>query len=312
MAKWQQITLNVLWILFGTAAVVLFGAAAIKKGDKTCSALAIAITGTSEHVFADESDISSLLLAAGAKEGTAIKAINLRKLEDALEKNAWIKNAELFFDNNQVLHVTIAEREPIARVFTAGGSSWYVDSTGLRLPLSEKIVARVPVFTGFPSDNDLLSAPDSAVLQTITAMGNYINTDSFWHAQVSQINITPEGEYELIPIIGNHVVTLGSAENFEDKLNRLYSFYKQVAVKTGFDKYNRLDVQYKGQVVAIKKGTAVTNVDSTGLTAVVERLTNNSTQQQQIVDTTQQRNAAIRQQQNVPKAVLPSKKNNNN
>lgn len=310
MAKWQQIGWNIIWILFGIGVIVLFGAAIKKKGEKVCSEVAIIIEGTGEHVFADESEIASLLNSAGAVEGKAISKINLRQLEAALEKNAWIKEAELFFDNKQVLWVNIVEREPVARIFTAGGSSWYIDSTGKRLPLSDKIVARVPVFTGFPSDNDLLSAPDSAVLKTITAMGNYISSDTFWSAQVSQINITPEGEYELIPIIGNHVVTLGTADDIADKLNRLYSFYKQVSAKTGFDRYSRLDVQYKGQVVAIKKGATVANVDSSGITDAVARLTSGEQQRNAIADSTQERNTGNRQQQSVPKAILPNKKNN--
>jgi len=307
MAKWKTITLHVLWILFGIATLVLFGAAAIKKGGKTCSAIEVNITGTADHVFADEKDITALLNSAGAYEGQQIGTINLRKIEEALEKNAWIENAELFFDNNQILHVNIAEREPIARIFSAGGSSWYIDSTGLRLPLSDKIIARVPVFTGFPSDNELLSAPDSVVLKNITEMGNIIYADSFWNAQVSQINITPEGEYELIPVIGNHIVVLGSADNIKNKLDRLYSYYKNIAVKTGFDRYSKLDVQYNGQVVAVKKGVAVANVDSTDFKADMEQLINRSTTS--ISDSTQQRNAENRQQQNVPKAVLPGKKN---
>ena len=45
----------------------------------------------------------------------------LRKAEEQLKNNAWIKDAELFFDNHQILHVNISEREPVARVFTISG-----------------------------------------------------------------------------------------------------------------------------------------------------------------------------------------------
>ena len=35
--------------------------------------------------------------------GETLDDINLRKTEEQLEKNAWIKDAELFFDNHQTL-----------------------------------------------------------------------------------------------------------------------------------------------------------------------------------------------------------------
>ena len=68
------------------------------------------------------------------------------------KKTQWIKKAELFFDNNNVLEVRITEREPIARIFTTSGSSFYIDSSLARLPLSDKFSPRLPVFTDFPTD----------------------------------------------------------------------------------------------------------------------------------------------------------------
>ena len=101
----------------------------------------------------------------------------------------WIKDAELFFDNHQTLHVKIIEREPVARVFTVSGNSFYIDSTGLRLPVNENATARVIVFTSFPSDKKDLSKPDSLVLNDIKKSAQYISADSFLNEQ------TAAGEY---------------------------------------------------------------------------------------------------------------------
>ena len=77
-------------------------------------------------------------------------------METELEKNVWIKTAELFFDNNEILQVTVQEREPVARVFTPRGTTFYIDNELAMLPLSEKFSARLPVFTNFPSDKKVL------------------------------------------------------------------------------------------------------------------------------------------------------------
>jgi cell division protein FtsQ len=83
-----------------------------------------------------------------------------------------------------------------------------------------------------------------------------------------KIDITGEKLFELIPVIGDHIIKLGKGENVEEKLNRLFVFYKQVLGKVGFNKYAALDVQYDGQVVAIKKEPA-SPVDSVQLQRIL-------------------------------------------
>jgi cell division protein FtsQ len=194
--------------------------------------------------------------------GVAISKIDLRGIEEDLEKDPWIKNAELFFDNRQVLQVRISEREPVARVFTIMGNSFYLDSSGKVLPLSERQSARVPVFTGFPFGKKL-SKPDSALLKDVIALSNYIVRDSFWNAQVGQVDIVAN-EFELVPVIGNHIVRFGSVSDMDKKFKKLFSFYKNVSANVGFDKYETINLAYDGQVVATRRGAVTPQADSTG------------------------------------------------
>ncbi|MEI9934022.1 MAG: hypothetical protein WDM71_04060 [Ferruginibacter sp.] len=45
-----------------------------------------------------------------------------------------------------------------------------IDSSLRRLPLSEKFSARIPVFTGFPSDRIILSQQDSSLLRDVKSV----------------------------------------------------------------------------------------------------------------------------------------------
>ncbi|MBK6829167.1 MAG: hypothetical protein IPG86_20990 [Chitinophagaceae bacterium] len=63
--------------------------------------------------------------------------------------------------------MAVEEREPVARIFTSGGNTFYIDSSNTMLPLSEKFSARLPVFTGFPSEAKVLSKADSNLLNDI-------------------------------------------------------------------------------------------------------------------------------------------------
>jgi cell division protein FtsQ len=260
--KWKKKIQAVLWCLLALSTIVLLVAAVQKKESLLCTDIRIEIEGAQEHVFVDEKQVLQILSKAGVVKGKPMSAIHLRSLEQAVRKDAWIKEAELFFDNNQVLQVNIVEREPLARVFTLQGNSFYIDSSGMRLPLSDKLSARVPVFTSFPGDRVRLSGPDSAVLKDIKLLARAIDGNPFWIELVSQVDITPQRTYQLIPQLGNQVIELGNAEDLDDKLNRLFSFYKQVWAKTGFEKYEKIDVQYAGQVVAIRRGEGKPVVDS--------------------------------------------------
>lgn len=270
--SWKKRVLQVIWLLAGIGTIVLLGAAMQKKGQRKCEDVRIEIEGAEHHMFIDEKDVLQLVNARGPIKGLPVSAVNLRQLEAGMEKNPWVKNAELYFDNQQVLQVKIEEREPVARVFTAQGSSFYLDSGGLRLPLSEKMSARVPVFTGFPSDKARLSKPDSALLDDVVKLSRYIVADSFWMAHISQVDITTHATFELIPSIGDHVVLIGNAEDISSKFNRLYTFYKKAWLQQGMNKYEKLDVQYANQVVAVKRGTAKKLVDSAAAAKAIEAL----------------------------------------
>ena len=240
--------------MFGSATVVLLVSAMQKKEHKACTGVNVIMSGAGDHVFVNETYVNNLMSDAGALKGNDVSAIDVRQVEDQLKKNPWIKDAQLFFDNNQSLHANISERKPLARIFTLQGVSFYIDSSGMRLPLSDEETARVPVFTSFPSANKILAGPDSTVLQEVKHIAEYIQHDSFWMAQIAQIDITPQRTYEIIPVIGNQIIKLGNAENLDEKFLKLFSFYKQVFIKYGFEKYETIDVQYAGQVVATRRG----------------------------------------------------------
>lgn len=271
--EWKKRLIQASWILAGIGTIVLMGAAMQHKNRKKCTDIRIAISGIEEHMFIDEKDVLELIQSKGKVTGTAVGSLNLRAMETSLETNPWVRNAEMYIDNQQVLQVQIEERQPVARVFTIQGGSFYLDSSGMRLPLSDKLSARVPMFTGYPSDNIKLSKPDSALLKDIVKIGQFILLDSFWMAQIAQIDIEPGRQFEMIPVVGDHVVAIGNADELDAKLNRLYTFYKQAWLQKGIHYYERLNVQFDKQVVAVKRGTAAMREDSAAALQMIRQMT---------------------------------------
>jgi cell division protein FtsQ len=251
------------WCIAGAGGVVLLVAAIRYRNNNVCKGYRITIKGPSS-AFIDTKGINDLLNAAGATnaERKPIVSFDLRHLETALEKNIWIKDAQLFFDNNDLLQVRIIEREPAVRIFTREGNSFYADSNGIQLPLQERLTARLPVFTGYPSPNLKLHGEDSALTKGILRLSDFIRRDSFWTAQITQIDITSAKTFELEPEVGDHRITFGDGSDIPAKFHRLFLFYKEVLGQTGMDKYARIDVSYSGQVIGIKKGSDGSRYDS--------------------------------------------------
>ena len=268
----RKVLFVALWVCIGGGMFVLLMAAITKKKRGHCSDYKIVLKGTAGNYFIDGNDVQQLLMKAtkSSIKGQPVASFNLSELEQILEHNTWINDAELYFDNQDVLHVIVTEKEPVARIFTTSGSTFYIDSLGRKMPLSDKLSARVPVFTGFP-EKKVLSKADSVLLNEVRTTANFIVKDPFWMAQVAQIDINNEGKFEMTPVVGNHTVKLGSGEDINKKFHRLMVFYRQVLSKTGFDKYKMIDVQYKGQVVVAKQVGDV-KVDVVQLRKNVEKL----------------------------------------
>ena len=269
----RKILFVMLWVCIGGGMLSLLIAAIGKKNREDCTNYTIAIKGAEENYFIDADDINKLIKSGAGSEikGKKISEINLKKLEQLLRSNVWIRKAEMWFDNRNVLHVEVYEREPIARIFTTAGNTFYIDSTERKLPLSDKLSARVPVFTGF-IDKKVYSAKDSLLLTDIKNIATYIKNDPFWMSQVAQIDITPERNFELSPVVGNHLIRLGNGKDIGRKFNRLMIFYKQVLAQKGFDAYSIIDVQYSGQVVGTKRGSDKNKVDTVMLKRRVDEM----------------------------------------
>ena len=263
MASIKKIFSIVLWCAIGGAGLALLVAAINKKSSSLCKGLEVQINTDGKGSFLNKKDVIRLLEREGLKDLTdkKVQSLNLHKFEEALGKQPWIKDVQLYFDNNQVLKVKITERVPVARIFMISGSSYYMDSSGKQLPLTNPVPLKLPVFTGYPADKMGLRA-DSILDHQIKEISTFLNRDPFWSNAIEQVNITASKTFEMIPLIGNQVIEFGDGNQYEDKFRRLLIFYKRVMTKTGFEKYASVNVEYAGQVIGTRRGGPVSRTDS--------------------------------------------------
>ena len=255
--------LLVFWITLSVGALSLLIGAMETKSTKPCNGVHVTIEGSEKGIYVDQKDVLKILNGInGVMKGKPMKEFDLIKMEEGLEKNSWIKNAELYFDNNRELQVKILERKPVARIFTNTGWSYYIDSNLDRMPLNDRYTPRLPVFTNFPSDKKTWKGKDSVLIKQVKDISLFLLQDTFWMAEIDQVDINPAREFEMVPKVGNHTVVFGTGEDIDTKFRKLYIFYDDVLNKVGWNIYSIVNLSYKDQVVATRKDVKAIRADT--------------------------------------------------
>ena len=81
-------------------------------------------------------------------EGQALDDINVERLEQMLEAEPFILDAEAYVTAGNHIVIDINPREPILRVIDNNGYNYYLDRDGVQMPLSDHFTAKVLVATG--------------------------------------------------------------------------------------------------------------------------------------------------------------------
>jgi cell division protein FtsQ len=253
----KKIAVLSLWIGLGVCMLILLVASTRHHSGMTCKNVEVTIRSSGTGTYITQKEILDRVSGQhpALLKGTLMKNISLAQLENLLEQHLWIREAELYFDNNHILQIDIQERLPVARVFSVSGETFYVDDIGFRLPVNGKQIAYVPVFTGFPAITYPLLQKDSLLLMQVKDMGMYMLKNDFWKAQIDQVNIQ-DYQMELIPKLGKHQILFGNGLDIEKKFKRLMLFYQKVMKYTGWNYYSSLDLRYDKQLVAVRRDSA--------------------------------------------------------
>ena len=229
------------------AILVLLGFVNESRKEILCTNVSIIIEPHTDF-FIDVDDVQQLLNNHHNELlGRSMLSIDMAKIEIDLEKNRFVQNAEVFYDLSGKLNLKINQVMPILRII-GGAQSYYIDENGLRLPLSGKYTPRVLVAT--TDVKDLESR--KSLFQGLYQMAMYINKNDFWNAQIQQIHINKNYEFELIPRVGHHRILFGEQGQIIEKFENLMIFYKKGLNKIGWKDYKTISLKYKDQIVCTR------------------------------------------------------------
>lgn len=224
-----------------------------KQGGSVCKDIVVELDNLHENHFLDEADVMKLVEGSGQKiKGVGIDRIDLKTIENKIKYDKHILDAELFGDLKGNLIVNVELRRPIARIVQSDAPDAYVAEDGVIMPVSEKYTSRVILISGpfvkqLLEDEDLTKSEDGMRLKE---MIEFINADDFWKAQIAQLDINSNGKITIYPQVTGQRVEFGRAENFEAKFKKLMIFYKEILPQRGWTRYERVNLEYEGQIIA--------------------------------------------------------------
>ena len=140
----------------------------------------------------------------------------------------------------------------MARIVQEDAPDAYIAEDGTIMSVSEKFSSRVVLISG-PFVKQLLEVGDLNLSEAgiqLYEMIEFISADKFWKAQVAQLDIAKDGKITIYPQITGQRVEFGKAENIELKFKKLMIFYKEILPQRGWTKYERVNLEYEGQVIA--------------------------------------------------------------
>lgn len=236
--------------------VVLFGLIAFTErmtAEVTVSNVRITIANVHENHYLEEKDIMKLMrLNMENLRGADVSQLNFSDIEQRIRQSPYVEDAELYSDLKGNLLVNVSLRRPIARIIQNLGPDGYIGSDGTIMPVSDKFSSRVVLISGDFAPH-LLKNDNIHELEEgkqLMLLLNTIREDAFWNAQVAQIDINNKAKVTFYTQVGDETVEFGKAENIEAKFRKLKIFYKEVLPRVGWNKYDRINVEYEGQVVA--------------------------------------------------------------
>lgn len=251
--NWKAIGKGFVWAICLSGVIVLMSFISIKKQEVKCTNVKILIPGADNFIEREEIDVI-LNQSQGNLVGKPLERINTHEIEGALKANPYIAFAKVYADMDGVINILVKQRQPVLRIINAGGQDYYIDSDGLKMPMSPNFTANVLVATGdilegFGGRVDTLITPLVADLYK-TAI--FLKQDTLWDAQIEQIFVNSKNDIELIPRVGNQRIILGNADSLAIKMGNLLAFYKQAMPQVGWDAYKTINVKYINQIVCEK------------------------------------------------------------
>lgn len=266
MKNWIRISL---WSLFAIALIFLAISAQQHINNQLLPEPEIHIHVEDENAFLTKEELYQRLRSSGlCFDQQKKEELDIAAVETFVRSISQVKQADVYQFVNGNWKIDVYIRKPIARLFNNKGESYYLDSEGNTMQIKPSHTARVLVVTGdFRDDPKSISVPEIInndslksirKLDDIYRISNYVCKDPLFHSLLGQVHLEKNGDFVIIPIVGEQKIIFGSAysdREVEKKFEKLRVFYEEAMPYAGWDTYSEISLKYRDQIVCKKKQT---------------------------------------------------------
>lgn len=266
MRKWLKISL---WSLFVVGLIVTIVFVKKEMDEKLLPAPEISIHADAENAFLTKHELHDRLLRSRLLfEGQKQEGLNIEEVEKFIASISQVKSVEVFQFINGTWKIDVGMRAPIARIFNKYGETFYLDDNGNIMDVSPIHTARTLIVSGEIFDkkssisvNEIINN-DSLIsirkLDDIYRISSYVCNDPLFHSLIGQVYLKKDGDFVLIPLVGDQEIVFGSAysdQEVEKKFEKLKIFYSEAMPYEGWNAYREISIKFDGQIVCKKKNT---------------------------------------------------------
>ena len=229
---------------------------------KPITSIEVIVSDSVNYNFVTKNYINNILFNSSGKIlDKPVKDILLNDIEKNVKTIKELRAAEVYNTIDGTLKIWVEQRRPIMRIMPDEGGDYFIDDEGVVIrrrnlynPRLHIVVGNVNISQAMLNGVSVLDTTiKNSVLKDIYYLVNHIKKDDFWSAQIDQIYVDKSNKIELIPLVGNHIIRLGTIEDFDGKLKNLETFYSDVLPEVGWNKYSVINLEYKDQIVCKKR-----------------------------------------------------------
>ncbi len=240
--NWKNLWINVRLLLMIGLVVFLYSFTSKRNNDRKTQKTVVEFVNKAE-LFVSYETVNKLLIEKGQHLKTIGKdKVVLNTLEKTLNEHDMIQKSEVFVSIDGVLKAMVTQRTPIARVFNEEGS-FYIDSKGNRMPLSDIQTARLPLVLGEITDKN-----EKEMYELLW----FIYNDDFLKKNITGIEILPSGSLRMTNRNYNYDIEFGKTIEVERKFDNYKAFFQKAVHDTLIDKYKVINLKFTQQVVCTK------------------------------------------------------------
>lgn len=257
----------IIWTFIIAYLIVAMSFVNNKRKAVVCNNINVSIVDSLSNQFVTKSEMIEFLRQPELNViGNSITSINTKKLEQEILNNQSVKNAEVFVTVKGDIRVEVTQRKPIVRIINKKGESYYIDQEGAIMPLSGKYASHVLVANGnivehfeinrtkdVLCDKTVENQGKNKIICDLFLLCKFIDDNDFWRAQIEQIYVNDEMEFEIIPRVGAHQIFFGDINNYKMKFRNLEAFYLQGLNNVGWNKYDKINLKFENQVICTKR-----------------------------------------------------------